>query len=293
MNMKNWIVLGLLMVFYNSVFAVQSIIVEAEGYACMGDDKSRKQTEKAAMADAKRNASEYALANIQSGTVIENLELKEDIVSAFSKAKVKMIEKIHQEWYKESGLGDCHKVSIKAEVIPDENVMQKKVAEKTIDDPRAPLNVKLWTDKENYRAGDHIKVYLKGNKPFYARVVYKDQEGNLIQLLPNPYRTDNYFNGGIVYEIPSGNDQFDLEVSPPFGKESITVYGSTSPMGNVNLQTVQGAGVYLVNTTQKELGFRSRGIKIKSSSNQLPMSVKQNNTSAEFVENKAQLKTNR
>ena len=53
----------------------------------------------------------------------------------------------------------------------------------------------------------------------------------MVQILPNPYRNENYFQGGAVYEIPSGNDRFDLEISPPFGKENITVYASTSPLG--------------------------------------------------------------
>ena len=71
---------------------------------------------------------------------------------------------------------------------------------------------------------------MKGNKPFYVRVVYEDADGSILQLLPNPYRQDNYFNGGVVYEIPSGNDRFELEVSPPFGEENIVVY---APAGHI------------------------------------------------------------
>jgi hypothetical protein len=56
-----------------------------------------------------------------------------------------------------------------------------------------------------------------------------NRAGIRVQLLPNSYRAENYFNGGVVYEVPSGNDRFDLEVSPPFGKENIFVYASSSP----------------------------------------------------------------
>ena len=62
---------------------------------------------------------------------------------------------------------------------------------------------------------------MRGNKPFYAKVIYKETTGNLIQILPNPYRKDNYFNGGVIYEIPSGNDKFELEVNPPFGRRAL------------------------------------------------------------------------
>lgn len=46
----------LLLLSVATLHASQSTITESEGYACMGDDKSRKQTEQAAMADAKRKA---------------------------------------------------------------------------------------------------------------------------------------------------------------------------------------------------------------------------------------------
>lgn len=39
--------------------AAPSTIVEAEGQAAMGDDKSKKQTEEAALQEAKRFAIEY------------------------------------------------------------------------------------------------------------------------------------------------------------------------------------------------------------------------------------------
>jgi hypothetical protein len=44
-----------------SLYAAQSTIVDVDGNACMGDDKSRKQTEQAAMADAKRSEAERAM----------------------------------------------------------------------------------------------------------------------------------------------------------------------------------------------------------------------------------------
>jgi hypothetical protein len=137
----------------------------------------------------------------------------------------------------------------------------KRISQDTIDDSEAPLSVKVWTDKKEYKDGESIKIYLKGNKPFYVRIVYKDASGKLLQLLPNPYRSDNYFNGGVIYEIPSGNDKFELEVNPPFGEESIAVYTSTSPLGDLNLK--KEGGIYHVQTKPKDIGVKTRSIKIK------------------------------
>ncbi|MCX7990576.1 MAG: DUF4384 domain-containing protein, partial [Proteobacteria bacterium] len=129
---------------------------------------------------------------------------------------------------------------------------------KELDDPSLPLKVKVWTEKGEFKKGEKIKIYFKGNKPFYARIVYKQADGNLIQILPNPYREDNYFQGGVVYEIPSGPDRFELEVTPPFGEENIIIYASTSQLGGIELERAES--VYLVKS--KDIGEKTRGIKI-------------------------------
>jgi len=242
--------------------AAQSTITEAEGNACMGDDKSRKQTEQAALTDAKKKAVEFASTYIKSETEVKNFALEKDVLSAYAHAEVKLIQEPSKDWYKDPNSGDCLKMKIKAEVIPDTAAMEKLAQQSpaSTDDPAAPLSVKAWTDKKAYKQGEKVKVYIKGNKPFYAKVLYKDASGELIQLLPNPYQVDNYYNGGTVYELPSAKDRFELEVSPPFGEENIIVYGSTAPLGEIEVQT--RGGVYLVTAKAKDVAVRTRGIKL-------------------------------
>ena len=149
------------------LYAAQSTIKIAEGSACMGDDKSRKQTETFAMADAKRNAIESVQTYVSSATEVKDFELQKDLVWAYANATVKVIEDLEKGWYKDTAQGDCYKVKIKADVIPDEKAM-KKANDTALDNPSLPLTVKVWSDKETYREGDKIKIYLKGNKPFFA-----------------------------------------------------------------------------------------------------------------------------
>ena len=150
-------------------------------------------------------------------------------------------------------------------------------------DPTAPLNVKVWSERKEYRQGEKIRLYVQGNKPFYARVLYRDAGGTLLQLLPNTHRRDNYFSGGVIYEIPAGNDRFELEVSPPFGEERIIVYAGTAPLGDLNLK--EAGGVYRVQTRGAEVGIRTRGLKI-TGKQAGPTPV-----AAEFVEVSEQLTT--
>lgn len=272
--------------FISNLYAAQSTIAQGEGYACMGEDKSRKQTEQAAVTDAKRKAIEQVSTYIKSETHIKDLELEKDLVSAYANATVKIIQEMEKGWYKDQSLGDCFKVKIKAEVMPDEKTMERVSKSKhTTDDPSAPLQVQVWTDKKEYTSGDKIKIYIKGNKPFYAIVLYKDVKGELLQLLPNPYRKDNYFSGGVIYEIPSGNDRFELEVSPPFGEENIYVYSSTSPLGDIKLKAE--GGVYQVRTKEKDIGGMTRAVKLKEKTGSKASAA------SEFFEEKVVIKTGR
>ena len=195
---------------------------------------------------------------------------------------------LEKGWSSDPQLGDCYHIKIKAKVIPDENLLKEtsKNSSGISDDPTAPLTVKVWTDQKEYSKGNKVKIYLKGNKPFYAKVIYQEADGNLVQILPNPFRDQNYFNGGVVYELPAGDDRYELEVSPPYGSESVIVYASTAQLGNIKV-TDSGAGVYKVNDslTDVETGTRGISLKPKNGDQQAANSI----SAAEFAEAKADL----
>jgi len=243
------------------LYAFQSTITEAEGQACMGDDKSRKDTEQTALSDAKRKAVDYTLTYLESSTEVKNFVLESDVIKAYSNASVRVIEEIEKGWYRDPSSGECFRLKVKAEVLPDEKKIKSAGKESSFDDPASPLNVRIWTDKKEYKNSEKIRIYIRGNKPFYARVVYKDAAGKTVQLLPNPYSSENYFRGGTVYEIPSGEDRFDLEVSSPFGSEKITVYAGSSQLGDLDLESA--SGVYNIKTRPADIGVKTRGVKIK------------------------------
>lgn len=92
-----------------------------------------------------------------------------------------------------------------------------------------------------------------------------------------------YFNGGVIYEIPSGEDRFDLEVIPPFEIERIMIYGSTSPFVEINLTPV--GGVYQIKTSADTIGENTRGITLKAKS------LDEKDKAAEFSEAGIVLKT--
>ncbi len=270
----------LILILASPLHASQSTITDSEGYACMGEDRTKRQTEEIALQDAKRKAIEQVSTYIQSETEVKDFDLQKDIVNAYAKAKIKIIERKDSWDSLPPKVGDCYRVIIKAEVIPDEEAMKRISHRKELDDPLAPLMVQLRTEKKEYSAGEKIKIFLKGNKPFYARVIYRQADGSLVQIIPNPYRKDNYFQGGVIYEIPSGPDRFELEVIPPFGEEEIIVYASTGQLGNIEVEPA--GGVYRITTGLEDLENRTRGVQIAQ---------KGQAGAAQFYETKLKVKT--
>lgn len=262
------------------VLGDQSSITEAEGYSCMGVDYSKKQTEDLALQDAKRTAVEFSKTYIESETEMENYQLKRDVVQAFARADVQVIDVVDERW-DEPATGDCYRIRIKAEVIPAREEMRKASAS-MINDPRAPLSIQLYTNKEEFVAGEVMKIYLKGNKPFYGRLIYEDASGTKLQILPNPYRSENYFRGGVVYEVPTGDDRFDLTVQGPFGSERLVLYASTSPLGP--LDTANLGPVLQVKDETADIARRTRGIAVTSNFNQSSEVAEQKAAVAEFAE---------
>lgn len=91
----------------------------------MGDTRSKKQTEQAALVDAKRRAVEFVSTYVKSETEVKDLQLEKDLISSYANAEVKVIQELEKRWYKDVSSGDCYLVKIKAEVISDSSVAEK------------------------------------------------------------------------------------------------------------------------------------------------------------------------
>jgi ankyrin repeat protein len=133
------LILAVWALYLQPVFGAQSAIVDSSGQACMGEDKSRKQTEQAAMAEAKRKAVESVSTHIQSTTEVKNFALEKDLVAAYANAEVKVIEETESGWYKDPVLGDCYRVKIKAEITPAARFIGQPAGQPAVNPERAEL----------------------------------------------------------------------------------------------------------------------------------------------------------
>ena len=266
----------------------RSSIHEVDGYAYLSEKMTLEQVRNLAVTTAKRQAVERAKTYIESKTTIENFEVIQDQIKGKSQGTVTVLE------MKDLGVEDNtrYHVWIKAEVEYGIKPSGMEAGENLPDDlsaihldPHAPLTVRVWTSKKEYREGDHITVYMQGNRDFYARIVDITSSGDIIQILPNDYRQQDRFEAGRIYEIPGKGDRFDLKVTPPFGEDRIVVYASEVPLGNVAMSSA-GSGLGAFGGTRESLGIRTRGISVTAAEGNGP-----SHSGAAFYESTWKLRT--
>lgn len=122
--MNKMVITGIILfILTSTLHASQVVNTEAEGTACMGDDKSRKDTELLAHKEASRRAAENAATYVRSETHVKDSALEKDLVSAYANSKIRVVKELEKGWFNDPQLGDCYRVKITAEVLPDEKLL--------------------------------------------------------------------------------------------------------------------------------------------------------------------------
>lgn len=85
----------------------------------------------------------------------------------------------------------------------------------------ADFNISVWTDRKVYRIGDTATVYLRSNRDCYVTLLNVRSNGEIWELFPNRYNTDNFIRANVTYTIPSNDDNFRLKIVYPPGREYI------------------------------------------------------------------------
>ncbi|MFZ1683157.1 MAG: DUF4384 domain-containing protein [Candidatus Zixiibacteriota bacterium] len=90
------------------------------------------------------------------------------------------------------------------------------------------LDVDVWSNHsdDQFYEGDNIVLSYRVNRDAFVAIYSIDSRGRVRLLFPNDPNQDNYIRGGVTYQLPSGNDNYDLEVDGPAGTENIQILAS-------------------------------------------------------------------
>ena len=98
------------------------------------------------------------------------------------------------------------------------------------------INVEITSNNGNgqtYAAGEKVVYFAHIDRDAYLLLVYEDAAGNLIQIFPNSQSSNQKFSAQSTIKVPSQGDQFEFEISAPFGREQVLAFASTSRFPNL------------------------------------------------------------
>lgn len=255
-----------LIITTSPLLATQGFIIESQGISCMTKKSMPIEIEIKALDDAKANAINVVIDSLKNYKSDNNSAI-ETLFDAYYKPDTEIITR-RGRWDKEPpSAGDCYKVLAKLLITPHDNI-SRIITKENIDTLNLPLMIKTMFNKKSYMPGDNVKVYFIGNKPYLAKVFYKDPKGNIYQLIPNKDRNESAFEKSTIYELPSNKDRFEIKAEKSTMEDpEIIVVASTTEFGKLKIS--ENDQLAKVNTPKEDLVKTLADIKLKEKVNNL------------------------
>ncbi len=97
----------------------------------------------------------------------------------------------------------------------------------SVDDDSSPssplsyLTIDVDVDKNVYYIGETVTVFVQATQDCYLTLYDISTQGEVSQIFPNQFASDNLLRGGETYRIPAEADEFDFEITGPPGTEEV------------------------------------------------------------------------
>lgn len=98
-----------------------------------------------------------------------------------------------------------------------------------VEPPAGDLTVTITTDKPAYAVGETVRITFTLNRPAYVYIWDIPPDGNVTQIFPNYYDSQNYFPAG-THTVPTPGKTYVLRVQPPLGTEWLQIMATTEPV---------------------------------------------------------------
>lgn len=174
-----------------------SVWVESDGEAVMGEVETQKEVKERAKIYAQNKAVEKALGVfIKSHTLVSNSQLAEDLVYASVRGKIEKASVIKEGWDEKDR--NLYRIKIRSLVKP---VYPEK---------GEGISIKLSLSKIILKEGDEVKVFFQSNRDCYVYIFSIAADGSVTLLLPNSINKDNFINAKDAYTFPAPESKIKL-----------------------------------------------------------------------------------
>ncbi|TAL24872.1 MAG: DUF4384 domain-containing protein [Nitrospirae bacterium] len=193
-----FLLLFLLAFPFVSFAADNTVWVESNGEAIIGEIETQKEVKDRAKIDAQNKAVEKAVGVfIRSHTLVSNSQLAEDLVYAAVRGKIEKVNVIKEGWDEKDR--DIYKVKLKALIKP---VYPEK---------GEGISLKVSLSKLILKEGEEVKIFLQASSDCYVYIFSVAADGSVTLLLPNSINKDNFILAGTAYTFPTPESKILLQ----------------------------------------------------------------------------------
>lgn len=96
--------------------------------------------------------------------------------------------------------------------------------------PSGALQVKVWSEKLQYRIGEAVRFQLRTSRDAYITLVDIGTSGGITMLFPNRFHQSHFVKGGETVMIPPPDAGFNLVVDGPPGIEQVRLIATEEPV---------------------------------------------------------------
>jgi hypothetical protein len=117
-------------------------------------------------------------------------------------------------------------VSIVGDVIEVENIEVRPAAPLEKDDPIVLHLSSARGHQPTYQIGEKLDLLIELNRDAWLYCFYLQGDGRLFKFFPNVYHRVAWLTGGRKHRVPGEIFPFELNITEPPGKESLTCFAS-------------------------------------------------------------------
>ncbi len=130
--------------------------------------------------------------------------------------------------------------------------------------PAPSFGVTVFFDKQgevpSYRIGEEIRISVRVDRDAYVYLFSLEPDGQVTQILPNRFSTDNYLRAGETRTYPPSGAGYVFNVDPPTGLSKVVAVASTRELDTRELARFE-ANASFATSDIGESGFQ-RGFRI-------------------------------
>jgi hypothetical protein len=98
----------------------------------------------------------------------------------------------------------------------------------------------LRANSNMYKIGEHMQISFWVSRPLYVTIMDITPDGEVTQIFPNAYQTNNYAQPGFIYTIPPTEAEFEIEITGPPGTDRIKAIATDAPVSLKPILSLRG-----------------------------------------------------